>query len=183
MSNLNEHDGQCHLQTGKEGSCCSRPMKRSITKHPAPVMMSNSLNQARWQSEEKPAFPLPLNVTSPKFPLRQASAGYTQDCIDIISKSSFTSVNALPSEIPSRKQFSKTIQSADNFGRGAKRPSSDGALTPTVIDHSEAAWFLLLGKSDTQITLQLWWYYWNDSSRCDEEFSAPYLVPSISLMK
>ena len=41
---------------------------------------------SRWQSQEIPAFPLPIGATSPKYPLRQASIG---GMINKISSASF----------------------------------------------------------------------------------------------
>ena len=52
---------------------------------------------SRWTSEETPAFPLPLNASSPKFPRRQASLGFQDNQQSMSSfTDSFTDKNAPP---------------------------------------------------------------------------------------
>ena len=60
---------------------------------------------SRWSSQKTPAFPLPLNSTSPKFPTRQASTGYqdSQQSVSPIEGASSESVApAIPPHIPLR---------------------------------------------------------------------------------
>ena len=109
---------------------------------------------SRWTSQEIPAFPLPLNATSPKFPKRQASIRYRQEtsmddsCFTegsvapSIPRPSPLAIPGTPPKYPTRKSAGgRKMPPIDTCGRAASRAStreSKGSSSQHV-DHSKAA--------------------------------------------